>query len=115
MAMSDPFEPWVPEVGQHVRVRVSLECLYCCDPRFTACYERAVADDGRTGTVYEVGHPDPCFVCFGEDEPDRAHMAHHVWVKWDERREYDDPPVRIGTWEIPFDAVFAPCELEPIA
>ena len=40
--------------GDRVRVRINLECQYCLDPMFQACYERAVQDDGRTGTVYDV-------------------------------------------------------------
>lgn len=111
----DGREPWTPpglrfEVGQRVRVRVSTECLYCCDPRFKACYERALADDGRTATVYSVGHGD-CTCRFGDEEPDAAHMAHDIWVKWDYRRDYDEPVLRVGDWECPFDAHFAAAEL----
>lgn len=96
-----------------MRVRVSAECLYCCDPRFKACYERALADDGRTGTVYSIGHDD-CSCRFDDEAPDPAHLGHDVWVKWDERRAYDDPVVRIGDWECPFDAHFAAIELDPL-
>ena len=99
--------PWKPSPGQRVRVRASLECVYCFDPRFPGCYERALADDGRTATVYDLGHAEcPCRF---DDDPDPAHAAHDVWVKWDERRPHDEP-----VWAAPFDAHFAAIELEPL-
>lgn len=111
---------WTPpvqtfRVGDRVRVRANLECTYCFDPRYKVCYERALADDGRTGTVYSVGHNAGASCCMYEDEPDPAHIAHHVWVKWDERRSHDEPEARVGDWVIPFDAHFAPSELEPLS
>jgi hypothetical protein len=113
--MRETWAPWTPKVGQRVRVRVSLECQYCLDPRFRQCYERALADDGRTATVYSVGH-DECSCRYdGDDPPDAGHVAHDVWVKWDDRRSYDDPVVRVGDWECPFDAHFAAAELEPVS
>lgn len=102
--------PWQPKAGDRVRVRVSLECLYCCDPRFQACYERALADDGRTATVYDVGHGE-CSCLFDEEPPSAAHVAHDVWVTWDERRPYDDAFLE----GVPFDAHFAAIELEPVS
>ena len=99
--------PWTPKTGDRVRVRINLECQYCLDPRFTACYERALADDGRAATVYDVGH-DECACRFEDDPPGADHLGHTVWVKWDERREYDDP-VLDG---VEFDAHFAVAELE---
>ena len=112
--MNGMYEPWVPQVGQRVRVRVSAECLYCCDPRFVACYEQAIANDGREATVYSVGHAVTCSCQMNGEPPDPAHLAHDIWVKWDERRAYDDPVVRIDDWECPFDAHFAAVELEPV-
>jgi hypothetical protein len=105
-------EDWVPytfQSGDRVQVRVSLECRYCLDPRFQRCYERALADDGRTATVYDVGH-DWCSCRYDDETPDAAHLAHTVWVTWDDRRPYDDPE-----WTgVPFDAHFAPSELIPL-
>ncbi len=106
--MSGFWEPWKPKAGDLVRVRVSLECRYCLDPRFRQCYERALADDGRTATVYDVGHAE-CS-CRYDDPPDAAHLAHDVWVTWDDRRSYDDPEIE----GVGFDAHFAASELEPI-
>jgi hypothetical protein len=107
------WEPWTPKPGDRVRVRVNAECLYCVDIRFPECYERALADDDRMATVSSVGHDD-CSCRYVDEPPDPAHMAHDVWVKWDERRPYDDPVPRVGEWECPFDAHFAACELEPL-
>lgn len=107
--MSDIWAPWQPKAGDRVRVRVSLECLYCLDPRFRQCYENALADDGRTGTVYDVGHDGcGCRYDIPDDPPSAAHMAHSVWVKFDDQRPYDD----MG--DFPFDAHFAIAELEPL-
>lgn len=105
----DWFRPWTPKPGDRVRVRVSLECRYCLDPRFTACYERALADDGRTATVYDVGHAE-CICQIEVDDGGPDHQGHDIWVAWDERREYDDPFLE----GVPFDAHFAATELEPI-
>lgn len=92
--------------GDRVRVRISLECDYCLDPKFQQCYERALADNGRTATVYDVDH-DECS-CRWDDEPAGVdHLGHDVWVTWDERRTYDDPVIE----SVGFDAHFAPSEL----
>lgn len=104
-----PWEPVRFKAGDHVRVKVSLECRYCLDPRYRQCYERALADDGRTATVCEVGH-DWCSCRYDDEPPDAAHLGHDVWVTWDERRSYDDPPLE----GVPFDAHFAACELIPL-
>ncbi len=105
------WEPWKPEVGQRVRVRISLECAYCLDPMFPKCYDRALSDDGRTGTVVTVGHGGCCLFDGEHDDLDPAHAAHTVWVKWDDRRDYDDPQIP----GIDLDAHFAVAELEPIS
>lgn len=105
------WKPWTPKVGDRVRVRVNMECSYCLDPHFPKCYDMALSDDGRTGTVYDVGH-DRCS-CRWEDEedgPSEDHLGHDVWIKWDERRSYDEPVLE----GIPFDAHFAASELEPL-
>jgi hypothetical protein len=111
-AVAEDREPWVPirfQPGDRVRVRISLECRYCLDPRFQACYERALADDGRTATVYDVGH-DECSCCYDDEAPSADHIGHDVWVKWDARRDYDGPELP----GVPFDAHFAAAELIPL-
>jgi hypothetical protein len=51
---SEYYEPWSPEVGQRVRVRLNPECRH---------FENNQSDfEGRTGTVIAVlerGHRDP--------------------------------------------------------
>lgn len=47
------FEPWQPDVGQRVRIRLNPECRHFADEH--------VAFDGRTGTIIGVldrGHRD---------------------------------------------------------
>lgn len=112
--VDDDAAPWVPpglvfKTGDRVRVRVNLECRYCLDPRFPKCYERALADDGRTATVYDVGH-DECSCRFDDEPAGPEHMGHTVWVTWGERRDYDDPVLE----GVGFDAHFAPGELVPL-
>jgi hypothetical protein len=106
-------EPWEPirfKAGDRVRIKVSLECRYCLDPRFPKCYANALADDGRTATVYDVGHDDCSCRWDDDDPPDAAHLGHDVWVTWDERRSYDEPELEA----VPFDAHFAASELVPL-
>src|SRR4051794_11814435 len=84
---------WRPEVGQRIRVRVNMECQYCMDDGIPAGAAEALADDGRTGVVAQVGHDDEDL---SDHEPwAAAFLAHDIWVRWDERRPYD-PCVRLG-------------------
>lgn len=61
--MRDIWEPWIPSVGQRVRVLARPECLYCR------------GDDhievGTVGTVSEIDEP---------DSDDIGIRAHRFWV-----------------------------------
>lgn len=114
MTAAEVWRPWEPRPGDHVRVHVSGECGYCLDPRYPAGHEAVLANDGRTGTVYEVGHEVCGRVC-GEADGE-GHLAHEVWIKWDAPRWYDDR-CGVGMWMdpalsgLPFDDHFAIAEL----
>jgi hypothetical protein len=103
---------WRPQVGERVRIRVSAECPYCVDIRYPASMAEALANDGRAATVVEIGHTSKC--CAPLDQRDPVHLAHEFWVKWEERLPHDDPPIRLGDWECPFDQHFALTELVPM-
>ncbi len=93
--------------GDRVMVRINMECKYCLDPDYKADYERALADDGRIGIVYSVGHAD-CPCRYDSEPADNDHMGHTIWIGWDERRSYDDVPIPLV---VGLDSHFAPSEL----
>lgn len=59
--MADYWEPWTPEVGQRVRVRISPECDYC-----------DIDEDGMTAVVELIDEIDPTL--------DYTLNAHRWWV-----------------------------------
>jgi hypothetical protein len=65
------WEPWTPEVGQRVRLRMTTECRYCRPDVLTL--------DGQPGVVEDIGHgPAPT------TDPDW--QSHRYWVRLDDRR-----------------------------
>ena len=97
--MSDFYEPWTPEVGQRVRVRISAECQVRPDPGSGADRSGVIGhvewEDGLTGVV--MPHP------VGEA---MAAQGHRYMVKWDQERILDDERFNAS----PYAAI----ELEPI-
>ena len=75
------FEPWHPEVGQRVRVRLSGECRAPLEPlsgglRVGATYRHPQEFDGLSGTVIETRDK------FYENSGHQYHVQldTHVWV-----------------------------------
>ena len=99
--MSEFWEPWQPEIGQRVRIRLSAECnVSWCDDRYRDGHP--IEADGATGTVVK-DRPDPPL--WGATHP-------YVVV-------FDEPIVaplfadgRESMWHGNY---FAAIELEPIA
>jgi len=101
-------ETWQPQIGERVRVRVNAECQYCTDTSDPKERARVMAQDGREGVVVKLGHDRFCCAVLDERDPlQEAHLTHTVWVLFDEERPEDE-----RTEGDPFDAHFAPQELE---
>lgn len=54
--MSDIWEPWVPEVGQRVRIRLSAECPFNFGAPHLAGRTGTVVDAVTNERLLELGH-----------------------------------------------------------
>ena len=88
--MHDIWEPWVPEIGQRVRVLSRPECFYC--------REDHDPEVGQTGVVTHFAPP-------SMDETGAS--AHYIWIR------FDDPTIAERTVARCDISHFAAAELEP--
>lgn len=91
--MTAIWEPWTPEIGQHVRILTRPECFYC--------REDHDVEVGATGVISEINEP-PAL------DLGPAAAAHRFWVL------FDDPEIATRTAAGCMESHFAAIELEPI-
>lgn len=97
MTRSDAWEPWVPEVGQRVRVRVSAECRALDSHQLCDKY----LDHRPIGVVYRVVTIDDPY------SASHARAGHPYWVT------HDFVPVPDKPFHGLYGGYFSAFELEP--